>query len=50
MEIMRQWSGPLHAIFVAVGGGGLIGGIAAFVKRLRPDIRIIGVEPIDADA
>jgi threonine dehydratase len=50
MEIMRQWSGPLHAIFVAVGGGGLIGGIAAFVKRLRPDVRIIGVEPIDADA
>ena len=50
MEIMRQWSGPLHAIFVAVGGGGLIGGIAAFVKRLRPEIRIIGVEPIDADA
>ena len=50
MEIMRQWSGPLHAIFVAVGGGGLIGGIAAFVKRLRPDVRIIGVEPVDADA
>ncbi len=50
MEIMRQWSGPLHAILVAVGGGGLIGGIAAFVKRLRPDVRIIGVEPVDADA
>jgi len=50
MEILRQWSGPLHAIFVAVGGGGLIGGVAAYVKRLRPDVRIIGVEPIDADA
>ena len=50
MEILRQWSGPLHAIFVAVGGGGLIGGIAAYVKRLRPEVRIIGVEPIDADA
>jgi threonine dehydratase len=50
MEIMRQWSGPLHAIFVAVGGGGLIGGIAAYVKRLRPDVRIIGVEPVDSDA
>jgi threonine dehydratase len=50
MEILRQWNGPLHAIFVAVGGGGLIGGIAAYVKRLRPEVRIIGVEPVDADA
>ena len=50
MELLRQWSGPLHAIFVAVGGGGLIGGIAAYVKRLRPEVRIIGVEPEDADA
>jgi threonine dehydratase len=50
MEIARQWSGPLHAIFVAVGGGGLIGGIAAYMKRLRPDVRIVGVEPADADA
>ncbi len=50
MELLRQWSGPLHAIFVAVGGGGLIGGIGAYVKRLRPEVRIIGVEPVDADA
>ena len=50
MEILRQHSGPIHAIFVAVGGGGLISGIAAYVKRLRPEIKIIGVEPIDADA
>jgi threonine dehydratase len=50
MELLRQWSGPLHAIFVAVGGGGLIGGIAAYVKRLRPEVRIIGVEPVDSDA
>ncbi len=50
MELLRQWSGPLHAIFVAVGGGGLIGGIAAYIKRLRPEVRIIGVEPVDADA
>jgi threonine dehydratase len=50
MEILRQHSKPLHAIFVPVGGGGLIAGIAAYVKRLRPEIRIIGVEPVDADA
>jgi threonine dehydratase len=50
MEILRQWQGPLDAIFVAVGGGGLIAGIAAYVKRVRPAIRIIGVEPVDSDA
>ena len=50
MEIVRQHPGPLHAIFVAIGGGGLISGIAATVKRVRPDVRIIGVEPVDADA
>ena len=50
MEILRQHGGPIHAIFVPVGGGGLIAGVAAYVKRLRPDIRIIGVEPVDADA
>ena len=50
MEILRQHGGPIDAIFVAVGGGGLIAGIAAYVKRLRPEIRIIGVEPVDADA
>ena len=50
MEILRQHTGPIEAIFVAVGGGGLIAGIAAYVKRLRPEVRIIGVEPSDADA
>ncbi|MGL5875513.1 MAG: threonine ammonia-lyase, biosynthetic [Xenococcaceae cyanobacterium] len=50
MEILRQWQQPIHAIFVAVGGGGLISGIAAYIKRLRPEIKIIGVEPVDADA
>jgi len=50
MEILRQHPGPIDAIFVAIGGGGLIAGIAAYVKRLRPEIRIIGVEPVDADA
>ena len=50
MEILRQHTRPIHAIFVPVGGGGLISGIAAYVKRLRPSVRIIGVEPTDADA
>jgi threonine dehydratase len=50
MELLRQHTQPLHAIFVPIGGGGLISGIAAYVKRLRPDVRIIGVEPVDADA
>ncbi|MEQ8956712.1 MAG: threonine ammonia-lyase, biosynthetic, partial [Coleofasciculus sp. C2-GNP5-27] len=50
MEILRQYQQPIHAIFVAIGGGGLISGIAAYVKRLYPHIKIIGVEPVDADA
>jgi threonine dehydratase len=49
-EILKQHAGKLDAIFVPVGGGGLIGGIAVYVKQLRPDIKIIGVEPEDADA
>ncbi|HXH01748.1 MAG TPA: threonine ammonia-lyase, biosynthetic [Candidatus Competibacteraceae bacterium] len=48
MEILRQHPDPIEAIFVAVGGGGLIAGIAAYVKFLRPEIKIIGVEPDDA--
>jgi len=48
MEILRQHQGQLDAIFVPVGGGGLIAGIAAYVKYLRPEIRVIGVEPVDA--
>lgn len=48
MEILRQHVGQLHAIFVPVGGGGLIAGVAAYVKQLRPDVRVIGVEPEDA--
>ncbi|OIP70360.1 MAG: PLP-dependent threonine dehydratase [Oscillatoriales cyanobacterium CG2_30_40_61] len=50
MEILRQYQQPIQAIFVAIGGGGLISGIAAYIKRLRPEIKIIGVEPVDADA
>jgi threonine dehydratase len=50
MEILRQSTRPIHAIFVCVGGGGLISGIAAYVKRLQPKIKVIGVQPVDSDA
>ena len=50
MEILRQTRRDIDAIFVAIGGGGLISGIASYIKRLRPHVRIIGVEPVDADA
>jgi threonine dehydratase len=50
MEILRQHPGPIDAVFVPVGGGGLISGIAAYVKQIRPATRIVGVEPVDADA
>jgi threonine dehydratase len=50
MEILRQWQAPLDAIFVAIGGGGLASGIAAYVKRVRPEVKIIGVQPEDSDA
>ncbi|MDY0012970.1 MAG: threonine ammonia-lyase, biosynthetic [Rhodocyclaceae bacterium] len=50
MEILRQHSQPIHAIFCCVGGGGLIAGVAAYVKRLRPEIKVIGVEAEGADA
>ncbi len=48
MELLRQHPGPIGAIYVPIGGGGLAAGIAAFVKFLRPDIRVIGVEPEEA--
>jgi threonine dehydratase len=50
MEILRQHEGPLDAIFVAVGGGGLISGVAAYVKAVRPEVRVIGVQTTDSDA
>ncbi len=50
LEILKQHPGDLDAIFVPVGGGGLIAGIAAYVKQIRPSVKIIGVEPEDADA
>ena len=49
-EILRHRLGDVAAIFVPVGGGGLIAGIASYVKALRPDVRVIGVEPFEADA
>jgi threonine dehydratase len=48
LEIMRQHPEPIGAIYVPVGGGGLAAGIASFVKFLRPEIRVIGVEPEEA--
>ena len=48
MEILRQHPDPIEAVFVPVGGGGLIAGVAAYLKHLRPATRIIGVEPEDA--
>jgi len=50
VEILRQHSAPIHAIFLAIGGGGLISGVAAYVKQIRPDIKIIGVQTNDSDA
>lgn len=48
MELLRQQTGDIHSIFVPVGGGGLIAGISCYVKYLRPDIKIIGVEAEDS--
>ncbi len=50
LEILRQHPSPIDAVFIPVGGGGLIAGIAACIKSIRPEVRIIGVEPEDADA
>ncbi|MCJ8168307.1 threonine ammonia-lyase, biosynthetic [Atopomonas sediminilitoris] len=49
MEILRQHKGQIDAIFVPVGGGGLVAGIAAYVKYLKPEIKVIGVEPEDSN-
>ncbi|MBL8342790.1 MAG: threonine ammonia-lyase, biosynthetic [Rubrivivax sp.] len=50
MEVLRQHQGPIDAVFVAIGGGGLAAGVAAYVKALRPEIRVIGVQTVDSDA
>lgn len=49
-ELLRQSTGKLDAVFVPVGGGGLISGIGAYFKALSPEIKVIGVEPVDSDA
>lgn len=48
MEILRQVSGPLDAVFIPVGGGGLCAGMAAYINYVRPDVKVIAVEPDDA--
>ena len=50
MEILRQHPDPIDAVFCCVGGGGLISGVAAYIKRVRPLVKVIGVEAMDADA
>ncbi len=48
MELMWQFTKPIHAVFIPVGGGGLMAGMAAYIKYLRPETRVIGVEPEDS--
>jgi threonine dehydratase len=50
MEILRQHPGKIDVVFVAVGGGGLISGVSAYIKALRPDVRIVAVQAADSDA
>jgi threonine dehydratase len=50
MEILRQHQGPLDAVFVAIGGGGLISGVANYIKAVRPDVKVIGVQMNDSNA
>jgi len=50
MELLRQHQGPLDAVFVAIGGGGLIAGVASYIKAVRPEIKVIGVQMTDSDA
>jgi threonine dehydratase len=50
MEILEQCKDPIEAIFCCVGGGGLLAGVAAYVKAVRPEIKVIGVEAKDAEA
>ncbi len=49
-ELLRQTAGKMDVVFVPVGGGGLIAGMAGYLKQLCPEVRIVGVEPVDSDA
>jgi threonine dehydratase len=50
MEILQQHQDPIQAVFLAIGGGGLISGVGAYIKSIRPDIKVIGVQTVDSDA
>lgn len=50
MEILQQHQEPIDAIFLAIGGGGLIAGVGAYIKAIRPKIKVIGVQTVDSDA
>jgi threonine dehydratase len=50
MEMLRQHQGPLDAVFVAIGGGGLIAGVASYIKAVRPEVKVIGVQMNDSNA
>ena len=49
MEILRKHPGPLDAVFVPVGGGGFAAGVAVYIKAVRPEVKVFGVEPVDSD-
>ena len=50
MEVLQQHQEPIDAIFLAIGGGGLVAGVGAYIKAVRPDIKVIGVQTVDSDA
>ena len=50
MELLAQYQEPIDAVFVAIGGGGLIAGISAYLKQVKPEIRVVGVQMTDSDA
>ena len=50
MEILQEHQEPIDAIFLAIGGGGLVAGVGAYIKAVRPDIKVIGVQTVDSDA
>ena len=50
LEILNQHPGPIEAVFVGIGGGGLVSGVAAYIKSVRPEIKVIGVQTVDSDA